>query len=201
MTLLSIIISKCLYGDTSPVLLSCAYDVSSMKFYQKKSAQEGMRFITRLIVPRVDIGSRDVIEHDGNYCFCLRWLDGLAVVMVSDDEYPERVAFTCLVNCYESFKEKIPKNEWINTEKDNQINFTNELESFLAAYQDPSKLDKVVECSEAIERANQAVHKSVKSVLLRGESIGRLVDKSEDLSDKSKMFYKTTKKLKCCVLQ
>ena len=51
-----------------------------------------------------------------------------------------------------------------------------------------------VECSRWNEQ-----HKTIESVLARGEKINDLVDRSNALSAQSKMFYKTAKKV--CVLE
>ena len=41
-------------------------------------------------------------------------------------------------------------------------------------------------------------HKTIESVLQRGEKINDLVDRSNELSMQSKMFYKTAKKVCPC---
>ena len=41
-------------------------------------------------------------------------------------------------------------------------------------------------------------HKTIESVLERGEKLNDLVDRSNALSAQSKMFYKTAKKVRCC---
>lgn len=49
-----------------------------------------------------------------------------------------------------------------------------------------------------------AQHKTIESVLQRGEKLDNLVERSEALSAQSKMFYKTAKKVKCrqmCLMQ
>ena len=43
-------------------------------------------------------------------------------------------------------------------------------------------------------------HKTIESVLERGEKLNDLVDRSNALSAQSKMFYKTAKKV-CCMLR
>jgi len=44
-------------------------------------------------------------------------------------------------------------------------------------------------------------HKTIDSVLKRGEDLDKLVEKSGSLSQQSKMFYKTAKKQNsCCVI-
>lgn len=44
-------------------------------------------------------------------------------------------------------------------------------------------------------------HKTIDSVLQRGEDLDKLVEKSGTLSEQSKMFYKTAKKQNsCCIV-
>lgn len=40
-------------------------------------------------------------------------------------------------------------------------------------------------------------HKTIESVLERGEKLDNLVERSNALSTQSKMFYKTAKKVRC----
>lgn len=50
-----------------------------------------------------------------------------------------------------------------------------------------------VDCGAELLDASQ--HKTIESVLQRGEKINDLVDRSNALSMQSKMFYKTAKKV------
>jgi synaptobrevin family protein YKT6 len=79
-------------------------------------------------------------------------------------------------------------------------NFT-QLEDYLVKYQDPASADKVTKIQNDLEETTQILHKTIDSVLERGVKLDSLVEKSDDLSRQSKMFYKQAKKTNsCCVV-
>ena len=59
---------------------------------------------------------------------------------------------------------------------------------------------RVVPCSPLTARVYGAQHKTIESVLQRGEKINDLVDRANELSMQSKMFYKTAKKVRRLLL-
>lgn len=50
--------------------------------------------------------------------------------------------------------------------------------------------------SFALLKSHRSQHKTIESVLERGEKLDSLVDRSNALSAQSKMFYKTAKKVR-----
>ena len=51
---------------------------------------------------------------------------------------------------------------------------------------------------EKADHVKYQLHKTLESVLAKGESLGELVKRSEDLSVTTKFFYKDSKKLNKC---
>jgi synaptobrevin family protein YKT6 len=75
------------------------------------------------------------------------------------------------------------------------------LEEYLQKYQDPSSADKITKIQKDLDETTQILHKTIDNVLARGEKLDDLVDRSNDLSAQSKMFYKQAKKTNsCCVI-
>ena len=75
------------------------------------------------------------------------------------------------------------------------------MEDYLVRYQDPASADKVTKIQNDLDETTQILHKTIDSVLERGVKLDSLVDKSNDLSAQSKMFYKQAKKTNsCCVI-
>ena len=52
---------------------------------------------------KIEIGTDVCVRYEGNTVRCHLRADGLGAVMVSDGEYPERVAFSVLSNLIEEF--------------------------------------------------------------------------------------------------
>ena len=68
-------------------------------------------------------------------------------------------------------------------------------------YQDPMEADKILKIQRELDETKVVLHKTIDSVLARGEKLDNLVDKSTDLSLASQMFYKQAKKQnQCCTM-
>jgi synaptobrevin family protein YKT6 len=56
-------------------------------------------------------------------------------------------------------------------------------------YQDPTQADSIMKIQKELDETKIVLHKTIESVLQRGEKIDDLVAKSDGLSAQSKMFY------------
>lgn len=65
-----------------------------------------------------------------------------------------------------------------------------ELREYLAKYQDPAQADSILKIQKELDETKIVLHKTIESVLQRGEKIDDLVAKSDGLSNQSKMFYR-----------
>ncbi|OGM42794.1 vesicle transport protein ykt6 [Aspergillus bombycis] len=68
------------------------------------------------------------------------------------------------------------------------------LKTYISAYQDPHQVDSIMKIQKELDETKIVLHKTIESVLERGEKIDDLVNKSEGLSSQSKMFYTSAKK-------
>jgi synaptobrevin family protein YKT6 len=69
------------------------------------------------------------------------------------------------------------------------------LQSYLVKYQDPKQADTIMKVQAELDETKVVLHKTIESVLERGEKLDNLVERSNALSAQSKMFYKTAKKV------
>lgn len=65
-----------------------------------------------------------------------------------------------------------------------------ELKEYLTKYQDPQQADSIMKIQQELDETKIVLHKTIESVLQRGEKIDDLVAKSDGLSAQSKMFYR-----------
>lgn len=65
-----------------------------------------------------------------------------------------------------------------------------ELKEYLSKYQDPQQADSILKIQKELDETKIVLHKTIESVLQRGEKIDDLVAKSDGLSNQSKMFYR-----------
>lgn len=134
----------------------------------------------------------------GYHCHCVVKTDGLSAVMVTDLEYPARVAFTGLQALLDDFVAAQP--EWRRVDTDGGADFPG-TEATLKKYQNPREVDKIMRITSDLEETKEVLHQTIDAVLERGTKLEELVEKSDDLSAQSKMFYKQAKKTnKCCVI-
>jgi len=123
---------------------------------------------------------------------------GIVAIVIADQEYPERVAFQLLEKVFNEFLIKHPKRIWENS--DATLPFP-ELTDYIEKYQDPEKADPITKITKELDETKAVLHKTIESVLERGEKIDSLVAKSENLSWQSKAFYTQAKKQNsCCVV-
>lgn len=64
-----------------------------------------------------------------------------------------------------------------------------ELKDYIVKYQDPQQADSIMKIQKELDETKIVLHKTIESVLQRGEKIDDLVAKSDGLSAQSKMFY------------
>lgn len=166
-------------GDDATLMKSAA-DLSTFGFFQRNSADDFLKFTTKMVVSRMDVSTRTSIKEKTYICHAFVRTDNTAVVVVSDEDYPPRVAHTITLKVLEEFP---------------QCN----LEAYLKQFQDPKEADSMMRLQSELDETKIILHSTIANLLKRGEKLDDLVAKSEDLSSQSKLFYKTAKKTtRCC---
>lgn len=124
--------------------------------------------------------------------------EGIAAVLIADEDYPQRVAFTLLNKVLDEFLEKHPRSKWAMGSP--KLPFP-ALDTYIIKYQDPKQADTIMRVQQELDETKIVLHKTIDSVLQRGEKLDDLVARSDALSTQSKMFAKQAKKTNsCCVV-
>jgi synaptobrevin family protein YKT6 len=118
--------------------------------------------------------------------------DGLSGVLIADKEYPVRVAYSLLNKMLEEFSSRMPSSTWIGP-----LVYP-PLRDYLHKYQDPRQADTILKVQQELDETKIVLHKTIESVLQRGEHLDSLIQKSDMLSGQSKTFYKAAKKQNSC---
>jgi len=148
----------------SAVGLCRASELSQFAFYQKPSVQEFLNFFSTTVANRTQAGQRQSIQEQ-NYTFhvyCIPDSGDLAAVMVTDDEYPVRVAFSLLNKLTDEFQQSYPKEEYAARVNDarmanrNNPKLTTEiswptLNTYLQKYQDPKQADTIMRVQQELD--------------------------------------------------
>mmetsp|Transcript_14906 Transcript_14906/g.42167 ORF Transcript_14906/g.42167 Transcript_14906/m.42167 type:complete len:202 (+) Transcript_14906:120-725(+) len=182
-----------------PVPMTLATDLSSFGFFQRPTVKEMLTFLTKTFTKRTEPGQRQSITHEGYVVHCYVRSDGLAGTVTTDLEYPARVAFVLLGQLLDDFTQE-KGDTWRTVTQPESVPFP-KVDEYLVKYQDPSAADKVTKIQKDLDETTQILHKTIDSVLERGTKLDSLVERSNDLSAQSKMFYKQAKKTNsCCVI-
>lgn len=182
-----------------PYFLSSVYDLSSIGYFQRNSVKEFINFFSRMFIKRTSINKKQRIIHDEFAVHCYLRSDGLASVLVSDIGFKERNAFYILQNLMDKFIKSL-KYEF-DEFNDSSEEFSIMFDPLNNAIKNPQEFDKIIKVQQELDETIEIVHKTIDSVLERGEKLETLIKQSEDLSKHSQIFYKTTSSQnKCCII-
>jgi synaptobrevin family protein YKT6 len=121
------------------------------------------------------------------------------IYMVTDTNYTSSVAKMIMTDIKNDFNAnylmKLP-----SIKNDILINIPL-LTDIMTKYQESASYSRIEDVKGKIEDVKEIMIKNIELILERGEKIQTLVQKSTDLSESSKRFYKATRKLKrCCFI-
>ncbi|KRZ51896.1 Synaptobrevin -like protein YKT6, partial [Trichinella nativa] len=170
-------------SEPNAILLNGSFDLQSFSFFQRNSVRQFMVFTGKLIIDRSPIPNRTTVKEQGYLCHVYIRADCLSGLVVTDEEYPSRVAHNLLSKVLEDFSAKVPPAVWKVDREPEHIDY-NGLDSFLARYQDPRTADAMTRVQEELDETKIILHNTIQAVLERGEKLDDLVERSEE-------FYNT----------
>ncbi|KAM3087629.1 palmitoyltransferase [Clarireedia jacksonii] len=185
-------------NETPAHELCSAKELSSFGRFTRNSAGEFMTVFSKTVAERTKPGQRQDIEQDSNTFHAYGRSEGICGIIISDHEYPALVAHQLLSKVVDEFISAHPQSEWATSNP--TISFP-PLDDYITKYQDPQQADSIMKIQKELDETKIVLHKTIESVLERGEKIDELVAKSDGLSAQSKMFYTQAKKQNsCCVV-
>ncbi|KAF3787382.1 VAMP-like protein [Nymphaea thermarum] len=182
MKITALLVMKCA-GD-SAVVLANASDVSQFGYFQRSSAKEFILFVSRTVAARTAPGQRQSVQHE-EYKVHSYNRNGLCALAFTDDHYPVRSAFSLLNKVLDEY-EKNFGDSWRRVQADANQPWPYLNES-LTKFQDPAEADKLMKIQRDLDETKIILHKTIDSVLARGERLDSLVEKSSDLSAASQV--------------
>jgi len=199
MRVVSITLLRFKQGDEHPLILAQACDLSQFGLFQKASVREMLRFFSKTVAERTSPGQRQIVQHeDYNVHVYMQW-NGLCGAVFTDLEYPPRVAFVFLSQLLAQFSEQV--SNWEQQVQPEVYNSFPPLLDAIVRFQDPAEADKITKIQRDLNETTEILHKTIDELLERGVKLDNLVERSEDLSRQSKLFYKQAKKTNsCCVV-
>lgn len=181
--------------------LCSAKELSQFGFFERKGVSQFMTFFGETVAGRTQPGQRQTIEEGDYVGHVYSRSEGICGVLITDKEYPVRPAYTFLNKVLDEYLVAHPVCDWRDVDQTNESLHMDELDVYLQRYQDPSQADVITRVQHELDETKIVLHKTIESVLQRGERLDNLVDKSESLSASSRLFYKQAKKTNsCCIL-
>jgi len=196
MKVFSAIVCRWMPNETSPILLSSTFELSSFGYFQRSSVQEVALFVTREVISRSAKGERQSVQHKEYFCHAQVTSNEIACAVITDGEYPGRVAFGLISQILDEFVKTYGTDvsQWTQ-DKNLALPVAADL---LTKYQDPSEADSMLKIQKDLEDTKGILVKSIDQLLERGAKLEDLADKSQDLSFQSKAFLKQSQKMNSC---
>jgi len=184
-----------------PVVLCQEMDLAQFGFFERPTVRQMLSFFAKTVISRIKSGSRVTVEQEQMQDYQVHAFlreDGLAATTTCDKEYPPRAAFNLLAKVLDDFAAAAPS--WRSETRQDSISFP-PLAEMLKAAQDPASFDKLTKIKGDLDETTAVLHQTIDNLLERGEKLDSLVERSDDLSKQSKMFYKQARKTNsCCVV-
>ncbi|CAJ2501942.1 Uu.00g047950.m01.CDS01 [Anthostomella pinea] len=185
-------------NESKPGVEVCSEkELTAYSRFTRNNYGEFMSMFAKTVAERTRPGQRQDVEEQDYTFHAYGRTEGVCGIIISDHEYPALVAHQLLSKVMDEFLASHPRSSWSN----GQTVAMPELKDYLAKYQDPHQADSIMKIQRELDDTKIVLHKTIESVLQRGEKIDDLVAKSDGLSSQSKMFYQQAKKQNsCCVV-
>lgn len=190
-------------GDKNPdtIQLCGQQDLSQLNYFKRGQIAPLMMFNVHTVAGRTKPGQRQDLEQASYTFHGYSRTEGIAGVIVTDDEYPSLVAHQILSKIVDEFLTKYPRASAEPSPTENSCPFPSSLEEYIKKYDDPNNADSIMKIQQELDSTKIVLHKTIESVLQRGENLDELLDKSAGLSKLSQDFYKSAKdKNSCCIV-
>jgi synaptobrevin family protein YKT6 len=176
------------------VELMSIHDVSQFGYFQRSSVSEFLKFTAQFLADRTAPGERKSVKEREYICHILVKSDKIGGVLICDEEYPQRVAYSFILKSLDDFVKKHPKYTWRNV----PFPEVPEIKQQFDLFQDPRQADSITQIQGDLDETKVILYNTIEQVLERGEKLDDIVAKSENLSLTSKQFYKTAKSTNSC---
>lgn len=195
-----------------PIVLTSVQETSYFGWLRRGAAKEFMLFASRSIIDVLEPGKRQTINHDleepidGFSKFVVHAhinpTNNMGCVVVTDAAYNHRAAFGLQLRAIELLDKEcgmklasIPKNSGDTNWAVPSIN------EIFKKYANPEEVDQIMKIQKDLDETKEIMIQNIDKLLERGESLEALMEKSTDLSFKTKAFMKQSKELnRCCVI-
>jgi synaptobrevin family protein YKT6 len=179
------------------IKLDYAYNSNLFGWYIKDKALEYINFSTRTSVSKSEFTSRTSLPIDiaGSAYILYTYVsnDGLACTLLTDGNYPKDVAYKIISSQIIAYRSSSENWKEFTVDQNSQ---SDSLKLILS--QKPEEIDKLYSISVQLGEIKEIMHKNIQEVIGRGVKIEVLMQKSQDLSDSSRIFANKARQTRCC---
>src|SRR3989338_2307571 len=128
-------------NSAKPLVLSSHVDSGSWySFFYTDQIAEITVFLAKLLAEKTTPGIRQQVEKDDLIGYVQKTREGLTCVLVTDKDYPFRVAFDLVRFTLRNFSDWLMNSSFTTFTKDNECSaFNSTLKDLMTKYQDPTK--------------------------------------------------------------
>lgn len=157
-----------------------------------------LRFTSKTVAERTKVGERTTVEQQTGKFFSYHASMGFCALLATEPSFEALDAQTILSKVVDEFKSQFTPTE-IKDKDPSTFNWP-QIKA-LREQATKAELTGISAVQKELDETKFVLHKTIESVLERGEKLDSLVAKSDELSGQSKMFYKTAKQQNaCCVV-
>lgn len=132
------------YAEDNSFFLSWVDDLSFLNYFKRSYFREGLRFGARTACNRTKPGEPLSLYLPDQQARCCIYInkDNLAGMVITDEEYPERMSFMIISKILKEFSEKHSKERISEISKDEELAFP-QMAEYIKLYQNPQEVDKL----------------------------------------------------------
>lgn len=154
---------------------------------------------SKTVAERTKPAERAVVEEKDYKFHAFAKSNSLCAIAITEQSYPDLVAQQLLSKIMDEFESAHPYSSYSSSTVSTMS--MPSLSTYVVQYQNSDEVDSIGKVQRELDETKQVLHKTIESLLERGEKIDNLVQKSDDLSAQSKMFYTQAKKQNsCCIV-
>lgn len=172
--------------ENAPDILYSSFELSDVGFFKRTVVKDLCIFASTESIKRSLIGKKTSLENQSLICYSYIIESGLAAACVTDMEYPSRIAYDFLDEALKIYSDKQCRSS---------------IDALLQNYQDVNKVDKIYAIKSELEGTIKICQDTINKLFIRDEELQDIIQKTENLSDQSKIFAIEARKLNsCCIL-
>lgn len=131
------------------------------------SVKEYLTMFSKTVAERTQPGQRQSIEEQGKFLHVYARSEGVAGVLVADEDYPKMTAHAVLSKVLDEFVTQNPRSSW---QSGRPVAWEKQLQKAVEENRDPNAAGGIGQIQRELDETKVVLHKTIENVLERGES-------------------------------